>query len=113
MKNYLLAGLLLVVGIEGCMELRPPSATQLAAARAAFSELPPGLHPLIQDIPTVLKQGQPLIFLNGRMSSSAKVGRLAPATIDSIYVISPQVGTALYGRRGRNGAIVFTSKGPS
>jgi len=54
MKNYLLAGLLLVVGIEGCMELRPPSATQLAAARAAFSELPPGLHPLIQDIPTVL-----------------------------------------------------------
>jgi hypothetical protein len=91
------------------MELRPPSATQLATVRAAFPA-PPGFRPLIHDIPTVLKQSMPLVCLNGRKSSGAKVGRLAPGTIDSICVISPQVGTALYGSRGRNGAIVFTSK---
>jgi hypothetical protein len=106
MKYLLLLSGLLV----GCSALKPPSAAQLIAGQQAASQhisaKPPGIH----DASSVIRKNKPLVFVDGRKYSTAKLKRLAPNSIASTSIIKPTVGTAIYGKRGRDGVVVFTTK---
>ena len=104
--------LLLLGGITAsCSALRPPSISQLTAAQQV-AEQQVAARPIgIYDMPSATrKKTKPLVFVDGRKYSTSKVKRLTPNSIESTSIIKPAVGTTIYGRKGRYGVIVITTK---
>jgi hypothetical protein len=103
--------LLLLGGLlASCSTLRPPSTAQLAAARQAVSQQtaarPAGIH----DAPAIDYNSTPLVFVDGHKYRASKLKGLVPTSIESSCILPPAVSTALYGKRGRYGVVLFTTK---
>lgn len=108
MKKVCLFGGLL---ITGCSALRPPSAAQLMAGQQVAEQQGVARLPIIHDAPTVTrKRNRPLVFVDGQKARHATLNHLVPTTIESTSLIKPPVSTAIYGKRGRYGVIVITTK---
>jgi TonB-dependent SusC/RagA subfamily outer membrane receptor len=105
MKYLLLSGLL-----ASCAALKPPSTAQLIAGQQAAGQQLATKLAGIYDAPSLIRNDSPLVFINGRKSSASQLKYLAPNTIDSIRIIKPAVSTAIYGKRGRDGVILLTTK---
>jgi hypothetical protein len=105
--NYLL---LLGGLLASCSALRGPSTEQLAAARQAVIQQTVARPAGIYDGAAISYRGTPLVFVDGHKYHAAKLKGLAPTSIDSSCILPPAVSTALYGRRGRYGVILFTTK---
>lgn len=101
---------LLCALLTGCSALKPPSTAQLIVGQQVANQQvivrPPGIY----DAPSVICKSKPLVFVDGQKYSAAKLKRLAPNSIDSTSIIKPAVSTAIYGKRGRYGVVVFTTK---
>lgn len=107
MKNLLLLGGLL----GSCSVLKPPSAAQLIAGEQAASKQvatrPPGIY---DGLPVSRTKTIPLVFVDERKYRFSKRENLAPNSIDSIRIIKPAVGIAIYGKKARHGLILITTK---
>jgi TonB-dependent SusC/RagA subfamily outer membrane receptor len=57
-----------------------------------------------------LDGGNPLYIIDGEISSEEVIKNLNPSDILSIEVIKEAKSTALYGEKGKNGAIIITTK---
>lgn len=85
MKNVLLLGGLLSE-LLGCSTLRPPTPAQIAASQPATTQhVATGLLSIhIHDAPTIIRKDSPLVFVDGRRYSAAKLSRLHPDQLDSV-----------------------------
>lgn len=106
MNYWLLLGGLLA----SCSALKPPTTEQLAAAQQAVSQQPAARPTRIHDASTSHSKSTPLVFVDGHRYRASKLKGLAPTSIESSCIVPPAVSTALYGRRGRSGVILFTTK---
>jgi TonB-dependent SusC/RagA subfamily outer membrane receptor len=106
MKYLLLLGGMLA----SCSALRPPSTAQLIAGQQAANRLLSARPPGIYDAPSITRKSNPLLFVDGQKYSASKFERFAPNSVDSVHIIKPAVSTAIYGKRGRYGVILVTTK---
>lgn len=102
--------LLLSTLLTDCSALKPPSTAQLITGQQVANQQVAARPPAIYDAPSVIRKSKPLVFVDGQKYSAAKLKRLAPTSIDSTSIIKPAVSTAIYGKRGRDGAILLTTK---
>lgn len=108
MNKLLLFGSLLGVS---CSALKPPSEAQIISGQNTANKRLDALHMGIYDGPSIShKKIKPLVFVDGRKYSFSKLINFNPNSIASTSIIKPAVSTAIYGRRGRYGVIIITTK---
>jgi len=59
------------------------------------------------------KDGQPLYVIDGRLLNSGEFENLSPNSIESVSVLSPEKAPAIYGDKGKYGAVLVTTKAGS
>jgi hypothetical protein len=110
MKMLLLGGLL--SGVLNCSTLRPPAPAQVEASQQATSQQvvagPLSIH--IHDAPTIIHKNKPLVFVDGRRYSTAKLSRLHLGQLDSVPVINSATGVSLCSIKGRDSVLVIATK---
>ena len=54
---------------------------------------------------------EPLYVMDGKIVDKETIDGLQPGTIERIDVLKDEAATSMYGEMGKNGVVVFTSKG--
>ena len=60
--------------------------------------------------PSLSKQDNALVIIDGHLSNESVIKKLDTSKIESITIIKEKAATALYGIRGKNGAIYIKTK---
>ena len=69
------------------------------------------LAPQLIVIDTIDSQGDPLIIIDGKRATKADLEAIDSRTIDHVDVLKEKTAIEVYGKEGKNGVIIITTKG--